>query len=514
MKYLLTTSIVFILMLFTAKLYAQQTSFQLEFYNSAGDDAVGVVQNGLGNYVVAGHSSLSGNYDAVISEVSPLGVLIQSKTLTTTANELLKSIALTSDGGYFITGSVFTSPSNYDWLLIKMDSAFNVIFYKQYGTNGNDYANRGFEISPGRYTVTGTVALGGSAKPSVVTVNDSGIVVQEGYLTTNQFASPDYRGHYLGDGTIAMSHLTNAITLMDTTGAIIKQYAVSTGIYSSDIIRSSTKEYMSISVDNYGAPNGSTLSLAIMDSTLNSYTGGTKFSAGGKDIVPVEILQDASGDFIIVANAYDFQSGNYIPLLIRTTINGTLLWSKSYKGTAVVSAKFNAIAATADGNYVACGNIGPWNNQHMFLVKIDSSGSGSCNTSAFNLTTGSPTPQTSTTHAAYTGTLPSLIASSYAAAAGTPIPALICITTAVEEAKPSKQFELHPTWISEGFRISGATSEPLLLRVMDVRGQLLFSGTYHTNEWIGMEAFPAACYIVSIEGLSTGINQQVKVIKM
>lgn len=385
---------------------AQQNTFQLEFSLSTGDDARDAIQNAQGNYVVVGSTLVSGsNYDPVISIVSPTGVLLQSKSFASTTSDFFYSVCQTSDGGYFLTGTSFVTPNNYDCLVVKMDSLLNTVFHKVYGTSGNDYGNSSFEVSPGRYTVTGTIALGGSAKPSVITLDELGAVVSEGYLVTNQFASPNYKGSYLGNNEIAISNLTNAISIVDTNGVLVKHYPNSLGIYSTDIAKAQNGQYVCVSVANYGAPTGSTLSFAIIDSTLTNYIGGNSFKVNGRDILPVKVFQDVNNDFLIAGNSYDFNSGNYIPILLKLNVSGSLIWCHSFKPSSTASAKFNSMVTTSDGGFLLSGNVGPWNNQHFFVVKLDSSGNSVCNSVNYALTTQSQSVQSQTTHSQYTGSV-------------------------------------------------------------------------------------------------------------
>lgn len=494
---------------------AQQITFQLECYTSTGDDATAAIENTKGNFVVAGYSySTSNGFDAVISEVSPLGNIIQSKTFTTTANELLRSIVQTTDGGYFITGSVYTNPSDYDWLLIKLDSAFNTVFYKRYGVVGaNDNANSGFEISPGHYAVTGPVGLGGSTKPAVVTVNDSGIVIQQGYLSTNQFASPDYKGYYLGNGEVGITHLSNALTIVDTNGIVLKNYSFSVGIYSTVVIKSNSNEYVIASVDNYGAPTGSSLSLSFIDSSLTTFVSGNKFKVTGKDLLPVNIVKESNGDFIIAANAYDFNSGNYIPVVIKTSATGTLLWSKSYKPGSAVSSKFNSITAVADGGYLLAGNIGPWNNQHMFLVKLDSAGNSNCNTTSYPLTTQTPAPVANSIHAPYTGTINTLTPTTFTWGSLNMTENLICLSTEIVENHNGVDYIIYPSIVDEGFYINAGIEENIFIRIFDMTGKLIKTCNTFSNQWISMDTFKSGIYLVEATGMQTKNHSISKVVK-
>ncbi len=88
---------------------AQQNTFQLEFYLSAGDDARDAIQNTQGNYVVVGSTLVGGaNYDPVISIVSPTGVLLQSKSFASTTSDFFYSICRLVEGCSYKRLSLYT----------------------------------------------------------------------------------------------------------------------------------------------------------------------------------------------------------------------------------------------------------------------------------------------------------------------------------------------------------------------------------------------------------------------
>jgi len=277
-----------------------QTTFSLEYHGGTGDEAVDGAENPAGNLVVLGGVYASSNSDLVVSEISPNGVLLQTFTYATPTNELPKSITLTSDGGYFITGSVFTSPTDYDLLVIKLDSAFNTVFHKRFSiTGGNESGNRAFEVAPGLYGVTGSIGLGGSTKPAFLILDDNGDIRHQAYLTTNQFASPDYSGRYLGNGVTALVHLTNAFTLLDSSGAILASCPTNIGLFTTDVFRTSTGSYACLAASEYGAPLGGSLSLGIIDSALNSWTAGIRLKINAHDLAPVAMAEDGSGNIYV-----------------------------------------------------------------------------------------------------------------------------------------------------------------------------------------------------------------------
>lgn len=495
-----------------------QTTFQLELNSGAGDDAIGIVENSQGNYVAAGYTYSGSNFDIVITEVSPAGLVLQTRTFVTTSNEIVKSITATSDGGYFITGSVYTNPSDYDALIIKLDAGFNTVFYKRYGyAGGNDNGNRGFEISPGRYGLLGSIGLAGSTKPAMIVFNDSGLVVHEGYLSTNQFASPDYGGQFFNNGTGGITHLTNGLTIMDTLGNVVGSWSSNTAVFTTDVIRRNDGAYVTVGVDNYGGPTGGTLAVGIIDSGLTTLLGGTKFRVSGSDLSPAAIRQSSDGYFYIAANSSSLSTGNLTPVLIKTDAQGNLIWSKSYKPGSVPSAAFNHLSLSSDGGILLAGNMGPWNNQHMFLVKVDSSGYSPCNTSTFPLTVQAPVATTRTLHSPYSGNISSLSNSAFTNQSLTLVENLLCSSnpgTGILDVNPNLGYSLFPLPMKDEFKISGGTGGEILLQVFNSSGAMISQQIVTNSQSISSRDWNCGMYFLRLLSPETGVPVMLKALKL
>lgn len=503
------------LLLIAARISSAQTTFSLEFHGGTGDEAVEVVENAAGNLVVLGHVFSANNTDIVISEISQTGVLQQSFTYTTTEYELPKSITATSDGGYFITGSVFSNPSDYDLLLIKLDSSFNTIFRKRFSIAGaNENGNRGFEVAPGLYGVAGSIGLGGSTKPSFVIVDDNGDVRHQAYLTTNQFASPDYSGRYIGNGVTALVHLTNAFTLLDSSGAVIGSCPSNIGLFTTDVLRTISGNYACIAASDYGAPLGGSFSFAFIDSNLTSWSGGFRFRINAHDLVPVAMTEDAAGNIYIAANATSLSTGNSFPLLIKTDATGNLLWSKNYIPGGAPSAAFRQIRIAADGGTLLCGNSGPWNNQRMYVVKVDSAGIAPCNWAPYTLTPLAVNTVGQTQHQPYSGSLPAPLLLN-----GNPVPVTLSTdalctsgTTGSIEQSEQVQLQVLPTLIHEGFRVETEQPGLLMVEVFSTDGRRMDRLKVNTGEMVHTEHWPSGVYMLHIR-LDSGVTTVLKVVR-
>ena len=457
-------------------LKAQVNTFSTTFNIFNGDEALCVIQNSAGNYVVCGSVYPGGStLDPFVAEISTSGSILQAWTITTsTTTEIFRSIVQTSDGGYFLTGAFGASPSDYTALVMKLDASFGIEFYKQFGVTGiNDNANRAFEISPGHYGFTGSIGLGGSVKPSLVILDQSGNIIQQSYLGTNQFASPDYRGRYFGNGEVAMGHLTNAFTILDTTGAVVKSFGSGLGIFSVDVQRLSNGNYACLSLDNYGAPTGESTSLLIADSTCTNTLQLRKYSIGGLSLQPSEFIENANGDLLIVGRTESMSSGNQTPVLVKTSSNGALNWAKSYLPAGAPSAKFNSIAATSDGGYIMCGHSGPFNAQKMLLVKVDSTGDiSNCSVTGLSLTSAFATTNLSSTHPVYSGTVTGVNATA-TLYQDTVSQQVLCLNVGLGAETSGPEVVVYPSPAGQQLNIQGLETQRIQIEIYDRNGALV-----------------------------------------
>ncbi|MFN8154795.1 MAG: T9SS type A sorting domain-containing protein [Bacteroidia bacterium] len=487
------------ILLTTLQLSAQVNTFTLDFHFGNNDEAYSVIQNASGNYIICGYVYPGGNnFDPVIAEISPTGVILQSYTLTSATSEIFRSVVQTSDGGYFITGNVFTSVSDFNALILKLDGNFQPQFYRQITNNGiNDNANRGFEIASGIYGVTGSFGLGGAVKPSYLVLDNNGNIVSQTYLGTNQFASPDYRGRYIGNGQVTMGHLTNAFSVLDSSGTIVKSFGSGLGIYSVDAQRLSNENFACLSLDNYGSMSGATTSFIIVDSTCTNIIASKKFALNGNDVQPSEFIEDSNGNIIIAGRFTGLSSGNENPFLVKLDSNGNTIWMKSYLPTGVTTARFNAIAPTSDGGYIICGAAGPFNAQHMFLMKLDSAGNaGNCNVLGVAFTQSTPSTNLQSTHPLYSTTV---IGSSASATVTTTTLTsnVICLTTAIAENEASAVNTVYPVPATDYIYFKTEHNDFFNFRIFDMSGRCMLSGKTCSGKEVSIRSLLPGCYLIS-----------------
>jgi gliding motility-associated-like protein len=203
----------------------------------------------------------------------------------------------TTDGGYIISGfAAGGSFGGHDILLIKTDANGNIVWNKEYGGAGNDWGNYVEQTPDGGYIVAGyTGSYGAGANDLFLLKVDANGIKQ----WDKTYGGPSDEG--------------------SSTWGISGQ-ATSDGGY---MICGNTT--------SYGAGNNDVL-LVKTDSVGNLQWA--KAYGGGADEQPRFAHQISNGGYIICGYTTSFGFGDLDAYMIKTSADGTLLWSKAYGGPA------------------------------------------------------------------------------------------------------------------------------------------------------------------------------------
>jgi len=155
----------------TISLSAQvEIEWQRCFGGTSGDYAQSIRQTSDGGYVVAGYtwsnngdvSGNHGNFDYWVVKLDSAGNLLWQKCLGGSGTDDAYSIQQTSDGGYVVAGStssldgdVSGSHGLLDYWVGKLDAAGNLQWQKCLGGTGTDWAYSIHQTSDGGYVVAG-----------------------------------------------------------------------------------------------------------------------------------------------------------------------------------------------------------------------------------------------------------------------------------------------------------------------------------------------------------------------
>jgi len=127
--------------------------------NDYGDD---IQETTDGGFIATG-STNSTNGDVIgnlgnscwVIKITSTGILEWQKTFNGNGVASGKSIELTNDSGYVISGSTTTIGSNYDFWIIKLDTVGTIVWQKNYGGSNNDSASCISKTSDNGFIVSG-----------------------------------------------------------------------------------------------------------------------------------------------------------------------------------------------------------------------------------------------------------------------------------------------------------------------------------------------------------------------
>ena len=185
--------------------------WQKTFGGSQVDKAQEIQQTTDNGYIIAGYSSSNngdvsgshGNADFWIIKLNSTGDLQWQKALGGSSADFAYSVRQSSDGGYFVAGSISSSNGDIsinhgltDYWVLKLSATGNIIWEKSFGTSFQEEASGIYQTTDGGCIVTGIKysipqeAPTGTAYPDywVIKLNASGILEWQGTYGT---ALPD-----------------------------------------------------------------------------------------------------------------------------------------------------------------------------------------------------------------------------------------------------------------------------------------------------------------------------------
>jgi hypothetical protein len=105
-----------------------------------------------------------------------------------------------------------------------------------------------------------------------------------------------------------------------------------------------------------------------------SATSFAKIYGGTWDDWANSVQQTSDGGYILAGLTYSFGAGYYDIFLIKTDVNGNIIWAKTYGGTDWDWA--NSVQQTSDGGYILAGLTYSFGAglADIFLIKTDANG--------------------------------------------------------------------------------------------------------------------------------------------
>ncbi len=345
---------------------------------SEDDEGYSVVQTADGGYAIAGYTDSfgAGNSDAYLIKTTATGDTQWTRTFGGSDDDVIYSMAQTSDGGYILAG--WTGPYDaHDIYIVKVSATGDVQWTKTYGGARNDEANSVVQTSDGGYIVAGFSesfdegAWGdvyllklNSLGDTVWTRTYGGIDVDIAYAMAQTsdggYILTGYTNSFPGGDIYLLKIAPTGDTLWTRTYAGDVAYAIAQTSDGGYII-AGWIDYLDYDV-------------YIIKTTATGDTQWTKIYGGVDEEEAYSIAQTSDGGYILAGYTSSYGAGDDDVFVLKLDSSGDTLWTRTFGGTECDCAQ--SVAQTTNGGYIIAGYTESFGagGTDAFLVKTDSMG--------------------------------------------------------------------------------------------------------------------------------------------
>ncbi len=365
-----------------------QTTFQKAIGGTANELAYDIVPTMDGAFVAAGElvDPDESNRNIFLVKLSAEGDTLWTRTIGgASKNEFARSIRQTSDGGFILCGSQWELGTNIqNILLTKTDDQGAVNWTRAFGATAIEKGQLAQQTADGGYIVLGlnsdilvpndiclikTDAVGDTTWTRIMSIGpdcyDYGYAIDEtsdgGYLIT---------GNVIEIGVLGGMPLIKT----DANGDIL--WAKCFNGFNVGYSVKQTSDGGCVVLGTHYSTNYDLYLVRLTDQGDTLWTrsfGGTEGDEAGS------VVETSDGGFIISGWTRSFGAGMKDAYLIRTDMNGDLIWSRAYGMSNFDDAY--SVQLADDGGFMAVGqtlSFGP-GLASMYVVRTDASGNSGCN---------------------------------------------------------------------------------------------------------------------------------------
>jgi hypothetical protein len=350
------------------------------------DQALSIQQTNDGGYILTGGSNSfgSGLEDMWLIRLDESGDTLWTKTFGGINDDRAYYVRQTMDNGFIITGYTTSfGPPGKNTILIKTDSTGNSSWLKTFGDINRNWALSVQQTSDLGYIVVGFTQIN-STDSSLIwlikTTSDGTQTWTKNYsLGEVNWAGCvrqiDNSGYVLG-GFTEMNNSRDALIIKtDYSGEIIwtKIYGGPFDDWIRDLHQTSDGGYILTGVTQSDSTTGQDLWLIKTD--IDGEIIFSKTYGGTLDDWSYSCaIQNNNQGYIIAGGTYSFGHGDADAWLIKTDLSGDSVWTKTYGGTNHDFA--SSVCTTLDNGYIIAGGTSSFGagNSDALVFKTDSAG--------------------------------------------------------------------------------------------------------------------------------------------
>jgi hypothetical protein len=294
------------------------------------------------------------------------------------------SVAQTSDGGYIIAGTTYSyGAGNGDVWLIKTDAAGNEEWDELFGGSGVEYGDSVAVTSDGGYIITGSTMSYGAGHSDVWLIKTDADGNQEWNETFggseedhgNSLAQTSDGGYIIAASTQSYGAGSSDVWLIKTDASGNEQWNQTFGgsnyDYGYSVAQASDGGYIITGyTESYGA-GGSDVWLIKTDAS-GTEEWSQIFGGSGADF-GYSVAQTSDGGYIVVGYTYSYGAGSADVWLIKTDTHGAEEWNELFGGSSYDGGY--SVAETSDGGYIVSGDTASSGSggSDVWLIKLSDS---------------------------------------------------------------------------------------------------------------------------------------------
>jgi hypothetical protein len=336
------------------------------------------IQTADGGYIVAAHTSsfAIGGEDFWVLKIDAEGEIQWNKTYGGAGNDMVYSIIQTVDGGYALAGYTDTVDDFSDWWLVKIGADGDVQWNKTYGGVSDEVAYSAVQTDDGGFALAGFTR-------SAAQWDDAWLVKTD--VDGNMQWNKKYKGSDSGWGF----ECVNWVVQTDDGGFALAGWtdsgtgtAYGPGKRDFWLFKTDAEGNMQWN-KTYGGADDERARWAIVTSdggyALAGYTNST--GAGKRDFWLVRtdldgtmlwnrtyggagyevarcVVETVDGGYALVGATASFSAGSYDYWMVRTDLNGDMYWNMTYGGSGYEDAI--GVILTSGGGYLLTGYTAPY----------------------------------------------------------------------------------------------------------------------------------------------------------
>ena len=373
-------------------------------------------------FIMAGrtYSFGTGGWESYLVRFNNIGDTLWARTYGNVLYDEFQDVDITSDGGFIAVGHTTSTDALSNVYIVKTNGSGSVVWSKEYG-GGSSASDKAYSVCPttdGGYVITGTTASYGSGSDDVyvLKIDATGNIQWTTVIGTSGANEAGREVIQTADGGYAIAGYTDGsgtsfydvyLIKLSSNGTVSwkKTFGGSSYDFAYTVQQTTDGGFvLGATTNSFGTGNWD--ALLIKTDVNGTIEWSRTFGKTGEDRVQCA-RQTSDGGYIMCGRSSGFGAGSFDATLLKTDANGNLLWTKAFGGTG--DDQSFCVKEIAGSSYVVCGYTVSYGAgaKDGYLIRTDGSGTSGCSENVISgVTTSSPVLVTGTIGNISTGGMP------------------------------------------------------------------------------------------------------------